>query len=103
MQHNAEHLLLQTHDYLYNYYNKTWSVSELPKGDNRLSYISKLSPESESFIATVADDQVIQSKDGKNWQHLAKLQTADDKETCEGRCTVYNYDLIKLPKGYNSK
>jgi len=100
LQHNAEHLLLQTVGYLYHYHDNLWSIHKTTKGDTRWSYIQKLPPTSDYFLATVAGT-VIQSKDGKNWQSLAQLQPADDQITCENRCIIYDYQIVKLPKPLN--
>lgn len=100
LQHNSDTLLLQTDDYVYIYRDKYWLSRKLPKDDNGFDYyISKLSPSSEDFVVTNKNKQVLRSQDGVNWQTLSQLQSADSSTTCESRCIVYNYQIVKLPKG----
>lgn len=99
LQHNTDTLLLQTDDYLYIYRNKHWLSKKLPKDDNGFDYsISKLSALSEDFVVTNKNKQVLRSQDGINWTVLSQLQTADPDTTCEARCIVYDYQIVKLPK-----
>ena len=99
LQHNSETLLLQTDDYLYIYRDKHWLSNKLPKGDKGFDYyISKLSSSSEDFVVTNKEKQVLRSKDGTNWQTLSQLQPADRNTTCESRCIIYDYQIVKLPK-----
>ena len=99
LQHNSETLLLQTDDYLYIYRDKKWTFNKLPKDDSRFNYyISKLSPSSEDFVVTNKDKQVLRSKDGTNWQMLSQLQPTDRNTSCESRCIIYDYQIVKLPK-----
>lgn len=100
LQHNSDTLLLQTEDYVYIYRNKHWLSKKLPKDDNGFDYyINKLSPLSEDFVVTNKNKQVLRSQDGMNWQTLSQLQSADSSTTCESRCIIYNYQIVKLPKG----
>ncbi len=99
LQHNSDTLLLQTEDYLYIYRDKHWLSKKLPKGDNEFDYyISKLSSSSEDFVVTNKDKQVLRSKDGTNWQMLSQIQPADRNTSCESRCIIYDYQIVKLPK-----
>ena len=99
LQHNSDTLLLQTDDYLYIYRDKSWLFKKLSKDDNRFDYyISKLLPSSEDFVVTNKNKQVLRSQDGINWTVLSQLQTADPDTTCEARCIVYDYQIVKLPK-----
>ena len=99
LQHNLDILLLQTDGYLYIYHDKKWTFNKLPKDDSRFNYyISKLTPSSEDFLVTNKDKQVLRSKDGTNWQTLSQLQPADRNTSCESRCIIYDYQIVKLPK-----
>ena len=99
LQHNSDILLLQTDGYLYIYHDKKWTFNKLPKGDKGFNYyISKLTPSSEDFVVTNKDKQVLRSKDGTNWQTLSQLQPADRNTSCESRCIIYDYQIVKLPK-----
>ena len=100
LQHNSDILLLQTDGYLYIYRDKKWTFNKLPNDDDKFNYyISKLSPLSENFVVTNENKQVLQSRDGINWTVLSQLQTADSNTTCESRCIIYDYQIVKLPEG----
>ena len=100
LQHNTDTLLLQTDAYLYIYRDKHWLFKKLTKdGSGFDNYISKLSPSSEGFVVTNKNKQVLRSQDGVNWQTLSQLKFADSSTICESRCIVYNYQIVKLPKG----
>ena len=100
LEHNSDVLLLQTDSYLYIYRDKSWLYKKLPKDDNRFNYyISKLTPSSEDFVVTNKNKQVLQSQDGINWTVLSQLKPADPDTTCESRCIIYNYQIVKLPEG----
>ncbi|TXD97569.1 hypothetical protein ES754_00855 [Psychrobacter frigidicola] len=99
LQHNSDTLLLQAADYLYIYRDKKWLLKKLPKDDNEFDYyISKLSPLSEDFMVTNKNKQVLKSRDGINWKVVSQLRPADLNNTCESRCIVYDYQIVKLPE-----